>query len=201
MLGIPKTPKGARYQRQNEQSVFRRAITPMPKSQFLLAATSLTKQIRMDEYISQIPSPPGTRREFIPKLGNTSTPACAGGGLNRGEFSIKAPHDKSKNRLMQSTPIKIVQLESDEELSFPLPPVIMASPEPRPSSEPLFDRNMSPTSLPPRPSTAEPVEAPKLPTRSPRKRFVAKCTFAKTPHCARPTKSWLNRIACYKRED
>lgn len=100
----------------------------------------------------------------------------------------------------------VILLHADSEDEYVLrPPPLTSidSPQPRPSSDTLYRR---PSHEPPapRPYTAEPIEEKYIqkhlhkPTR---KRAVMKCTFAKTPHCARPTKAWLSRIRCYQNDN
>uniref|UniRef100_A0A1I7TDM7 Uncharacterized protein n=1 Tax=Caenorhabditis tropicalis TaxID=1561998 RepID=A0A1I7TDM7_9PELO len=174
--------------------------TPMPKSRFLIAAETLKDQIEL-EHQTLIPSPPQTCRKFIPPV--TSTPSQRELTVSKKQGVLRAePEHHNK-----PSPIEVIQLDTDDELHsdkelalLSSPPSNGHSPEPRPASLPMFSRLPSP--IDPRPATADPVPDRDQARRPPpRKRIIAKLTIAHTPHCARPTKSWLSRLACLKRDD
>ncbi|ULT96560.1 hypothetical protein L3Y34_004853 [Caenorhabditis briggsae] len=213
MLGIPKTPKRVvrSHSRDLYQPRFRieQPTSPLSKSH-LLGFTLPLKQHILQQKSKDLPIP-------NPFPINTSTPKHkppdpAISTHHSPLFSIKEPAKIYKRRSelqyqnVNALP-KILDVDEDElreEVALEDSDVIVLSPEPRPVSAPLIKKALYQPKLPPRPRTAEPVE--QKPAKIavcnpvPKQRTVPKLTVTKTPHCARPTASWLARIKS-NRED
>ncbi|UMM23861.1 hypothetical protein L5515_004363 [Caenorhabditis briggsae] len=118
---------------------------------------------------------------FVPT--HTSTPASGQPG--------RLPWELQKTNAVRYPMPTIIGFD-EEELSLGTSP----ESEPRPASVPLVNRSLFRSEIPTRPKTAEPViirKAGNQPGSLSHKRNM-KLTLAKTPRCARPTQSWLNRI-------
>ncbi|PIC38249.1 hypothetical protein B9Z55_010318 [Caenorhabditis nigoni] len=184
MLGIPRTPRGAPRFNSNGMHTpmfkIQRQSTPMPYDHFRHAALSLEQHTAFGEQ-SQYPiATPVKSGMFAPT--HTSTPAT-----NQPRRWELQKTDAVRDRM----PIAI-EFDEEEELSLDTSP----ESEPRPASVPLVNRSLFRSEVPARPKTAEPVELRKAgnkPGSLSHKRNM-KLTLAKTPRCARPTQSWLNRI-------
>ncbi|ULU01195.1 hypothetical protein L3Y34_001509 [Caenorhabditis briggsae] len=153
----------------------------MPYDHFRHAAVSLEQHIAFGEQPHCPIATPVKAKMFVPT--HTSTPASGQPG--------RLPWELQKTNAVRYPMPTIIGFD-EEELSLGTSP----ESEPRPASVPLVKRSLFRSEIPTRPKTAEPViirKAGNQPGSLSHKRNM-KLTLAKTPRCARPTQSWLNRI-------
>ncbi|CAP32494.1 Protein CBG13753 [Caenorhabditis briggsae] len=187
MLSIPRTP--GRAPRFNSSGMhtpnfkIQKQSTPMPYDHFLHAAVSLKQHIDFGEQSHRPIATPVKAQMFAPA--HTSTPATVRSGLLH-------PWEVQKTNAVRDRLPSTIGFDEEEELSLDTSP----ESEHRPASVPLVNRALFRSEIPARPKTAEPVELRKAGNQpgSPSRKRNMKLTLAKTPYCARPTQSWLNRI-------
>ncbi|CAO4374787.1 unnamed protein product [Caenorhabditis nigoni] len=183
MLGIPRTP--GRAPRFNSSGMhtpnfkIQKQSTPMPYDHFLHAAVSLKQHIVFGEQSHCPIATPFKSQMFAPA--HTSTPATV-------RPALLPPWELPKTNAVRGRLPSAIGFNEEEELSLDTSPESQA----RPASVPLVNRELFRSEIPARPKTAEPVEIRK--PSSPSRERNMKLTLAKTPYCARPTQSWLNRI-------